>query len=66
MEGYTRGKIRYIELVERFDKKIARALKVIQDAPTIYQPTSFEYNGYEIYMRCIEDDMHYDACLYFK
>lgn len=54
MRRYILERFKYVELAERFDKKILRALKIIQKAPTIYQPTSFSYNGYEVYMRSID------------
>lgn len=54
MRKYILDNFKYLELVENFDKKISNAIKTIQNAPDIYNPTEFYYRGYKIYMRCID------------
>lgn len=54
MRQYIIRKFKYLELAKNFDKKISKALNIIQNAPNVYQPTEFYYRGYEIYMRCID------------
>ena len=53
MRQYILKEFEYLELVDNFDKKMSKAIKKIQNAPKIYQPTEFYYREYEIYMRCV-------------
>ena len=51
---YIYNEFKYIELVDRFDKKISKALKKIKNAPNIYKTIEFTFKGYNIYVRCVD------------